>query len=157
HYRNRSPDQLTEEEVPSSPCCIPGRTGSAHSTLMRARRNSPEPRNALSIPTERGFGGKPPKKSEFRRHLAGSKMPKETFFTAISRWRVVKARSDRRVQTRFRRLFSAAVSLTIAHRADNFEHHPPARHLDRGDRPEPDAPVVDRRLSDPAGRNALAK
>ena len=27
--------------------------------------------------TERGFGGKPPKKLVFRRHLAGSKMPKE--------------------------------------------------------------------------------
>src|SRR5215467_11266200 len=29
----------------------------------------------------------------FRRHLAGSKMPKETFFTAISRWRVVSRRA----------------------------------------------------------------
>ena len=50
----------------------------------------------LFLNIERGFGGKPPKKSGFRRHLAGSKMPKEgskmpkeTFFTAISRWRVV--------------------------------------------------------------------
>jgi hypothetical protein len=31
----------------------------------------------LFLNTERGFGGKPPKKSGFRRHLAGSKMPKE--------------------------------------------------------------------------------
>src|SRR5262250_3132941 len=29
--------------------------------------------------TERGFGGKPPQKSEFRRHLAGSKMPRDVF------------------------------------------------------------------------------
>src|SRR5215471_15372057 len=34
----------------------------------------------LFLNTERGFGGKPPQKSGFRRHLAGSKMPKETFF-----------------------------------------------------------------------------
>jgi hypothetical protein len=47
----------------------------------------------LFLNTERGFGGKPPKKSGFRRHLAGSKMPKETFFTAISRWRVVSRRA----------------------------------------------------------------
>ena len=45
----------------------------------------------LFLNTERGFGGKPPQKSRFRRHLAGSKMPEETFFTAISRWRVVVA------------------------------------------------------------------
>jgi hypothetical protein len=31
----------------------------------------------LFLNTERGFGGKPPKKSGFRRRLAGSKMPKE--------------------------------------------------------------------------------
>src|SRR5262249_29012689 len=51
--------------------------------------------------TPSGFlGGKPPKKSGFRRHLAGSKMPKEgskmpkeTFFMAISRWRVVSRRA----------------------------------------------------------------
>jgi hypothetical protein len=54
----------------------------------------------LFLNIERGFGGKPPKKSGFRRHLAGSKMPKEgskmpkeTFFTAISRWRVVLRRA----------------------------------------------------------------
>src|SRR5262244_7330 len=29
----------------------------------------------------------------FHRHLAGSKMPKETFFTAISRWTVVSRRA----------------------------------------------------------------
>src|SRR5215472_14609650 len=64
----------------------------AHSSLMRARRNSREPRNALSN-TERGFGGKPPQKSGFRRHLAGSKMPKEgskmpkeTFFHGDLPW-----------------------------------------------------------------------
>src|SRR5215469_13391224 len=60
---------------------------------MRARRNSREPRNALSYSLTPGFGGKPPKKSGFRRHLAGSKIPKETFFTAISRWRVVSRRA----------------------------------------------------------------
>jgi len=31
----------------------------------------------LFLNTEPGFGGKPPKRSGFRRHLAGSKMPKE--------------------------------------------------------------------------------
>ena len=44
----------------------------------------------LFLNTERGFGGKPPKKSGFRRHLAGpkmpkagSKMPKETMMTSL--------------------------------------------------------------------------
>ena len=60
-----------------------------------AREETPESRGmpCLFLNTERGFGGKPPKKSGFRRHLAGSKMPKETFFTAISRWRVVSRRA----------------------------------------------------------------
>ena len=67
-----------------------------------AREETPESRGmpCLFLNTERGFGGKPPKKSGFRRHLAGSKMPKEgskmpkeTFFTAISRWRVVARRA----------------------------------------------------------------
>src|SRR6516165_3646095 len=35
------------------------------------------PRAFLFLNTERGFGGKPPKRSGFRRHLAGSKMPKD--------------------------------------------------------------------------------
>src|SRR5262249_40929700 len=73
---------------------LPLESDAVRFSLTRARRNSREPRNALSIlNTERGFGGKPPKKSGFRRHLAGSKMPKETFFTAISRWRVVSRRA----------------------------------------------------------------
>src|SRR5215469_10330679 len=61
----------------------------------RAREETRESRGmpCLFLNTERGFGGKPPKKSWFRRHLAGSKMPKETFFTAISRWRVVSRRA----------------------------------------------------------------
>src|SRR5215469_1071606 len=75
--------------------------GVAHSSLMRARRNSRERgMPCLFLNTERGFGGKPPQKSGFRRHLAGSKMPKEgskmpkeAFFTAISRWRVVSRRA----------------------------------------------------------------
>src|SRR5262249_27255155 len=60
-----------------------------------AREETPESRGmpCLFLNTERSFGGKPPKKSGFRRHLAGSKMPKETFFTAISRWRVVSRRA----------------------------------------------------------------
>src|SRR5215831_12331326 len=67
-----------------------------------AREETPESRGmpCLFLNTERGFGGKPPQKSGFRRHLAGSKMPKEgskmpkeTFFTAISRWRVVSRRA----------------------------------------------------------------
>src|SRR5215813_6158706 len=54
-----------------------------------AREETPESRGmpCLFLNTERGFGGKPPQKSGFRRHLAGpkmpkegSKMPKETFF-----------------------------------------------------------------------------
>src|SRR5215471_16727587 len=68
----------------------------------RAREETPESRGVpcLFLNTERGFGGKPFKESGFRRHLAGSKMPKEgskmpkeTFFTAISRWRVVSRRA----------------------------------------------------------------
>jgi len=47
----------------------------------------------LFLNTERGFGRKTTQKSGFRRHLAGSKMPEETFFTAISRWRVVPRRA----------------------------------------------------------------
>jgi len=39
--------------------------------LPHAREETPESRG---MP----FGGKPPKKLGFRRHLAGSKMPKET-------------------------------------------------------------------------------
>src|SRR5215471_1334153 len=60
-----------------------------------AREETAESRGmpCLFLNTERGFGGKPPKKSGFRRHLARSKMPKETFFTAISRWRVVSRRA----------------------------------------------------------------
>src|SRR5262249_24353305 len=44
-----------------------------------AREEAPESRGmpCLFLNTERGFGGKPPQKSGFRRHLAGSKMPKE--------------------------------------------------------------------------------
>jgi len=70
-------------------------------SLVRAKK-LPRAAECLvySLTTERGFGGKPPKKSGFRRHLAGSKMPqegskmpKETFFTAISRWRVVSRRA----------------------------------------------------------------
>src|SRR5262249_51546999 len=62
---------------------------------LRAREETRESRGmpCLFLNTERSFGGKPPKKSGFRRHLAGSKMPKETFFTAISRWRVVSRRT----------------------------------------------------------------
>src|SRR5215472_14791767 len=62
---------------------------------LRAREETRESRGipCLFLNTDRGFGGKPPKKSGFRRHLAGSKMPKETFFTAISRWREVSRRA----------------------------------------------------------------
>src|SRR5215468_10993191 len=44
-----------------------------------AREETPESRGmpCLFLNTERGSGGKPPQKSGFRRHLAGSKMPKE--------------------------------------------------------------------------------
>src|SRR5215472_6135811 len=76
------------------------RKGEIHPT--RAREETLESRGipCLFLNTERGFGGKPPKKSRFRRLLAGSKMPKEgskmpkeTFFMAISRWRVVSRRA----------------------------------------------------------------
>src|SRR5262249_22945459 len=45
----------------------------------RAREETPESRGmpCLFLNTERGFGGKPPQKSGFGRHLGGSKMPKE--------------------------------------------------------------------------------
>ena len=45
----------------------------------RAREETRESRGmpCLFLNTERGFGGKPSKKSGFRRRLAGSKMPKE--------------------------------------------------------------------------------
>src|SRR5215469_15202154 len=64
---------------------------SAGAFELRAREETRESRGmpCLFLNTERVLGGKPPKKSGFRRHLAGSKMPKETFFTAISRWRVI--------------------------------------------------------------------
>src|SRR5262249_9194314 len=47
----------------------------------RAREETRESRGVpcLFLNTERGFGGKPPKKSGFRRHLAGSKMLKRRF------------------------------------------------------------------------------
>jgi hypothetical protein len=63
--------------------------------VPHAREETPESRRmrSLFLNTERGFGGKPSKKSGFRRHLAGSKMPKETYFTAISRWRMVSRRA----------------------------------------------------------------
>src|SRR5215831_2261329 len=65
----------------------------AFSPHARAKKLARAAECRLFLDTERGFGGKPPKKSWFRRHLAGSKMPKETFFTAISRWRVVSRRA----------------------------------------------------------------
>ena len=85
--------------LPSTYSFGPCRLGVFH---PRAREETPESRGmpCLFLNTERGFGGKPPQKSGFRRHLAGSKMPKEgskmpkeTFFTAISRWRVVSRRA----------------------------------------------------------------
>src|SRR5215471_11418307 len=69
---------------------------------LHAREETLESRGipCLFLNAERGFGGKPPKKSGFVGILAGSKMPKEgskmpkeTFFTAISRWRVVSRRA----------------------------------------------------------------
>src|SRR5262249_39221598 len=74
---------------------LPGQAcASAGAFELRAREETRESRGmpCLFLNTERVLGGKPPKKSGFRRHLAGSKMPKETFFTAISRWRVVSRR-----------------------------------------------------------------
>ena len=60
-----------------------------------AREETRESRGmpCLFLNTERVLGGKPPKKSGFRRHLAGSKIPEETFFTAISRWKLVSRRA----------------------------------------------------------------
>src|SRR5499425_2585004 len=43
--------------------------------------------------TERGFGGKPPQKSEFRRHLAGSKMPRDVFHGDLPLERGLAARA----------------------------------------------------------------
>src|SRR5215469_15333138 len=75
------------------PCAFPS----------RAREETRESRGmpCLFLNTERGFGGKPPKKSGFHRHLAGSKMPKETFFTAISRWRVAEPALLKRARDEF--------------------------------------------------------
>src|SRR5262245_7092778 len=52
---------------------------SSRTPVSCAREETPESRGmpCLFLNTERGFGGKPPQKSGFRRHLAGSKMPKE--------------------------------------------------------------------------------
>src|SRR5215469_3139505 len=67
-----------------------------------AREETRESRGmaSLFLNTERVFGRKTTQKSGFRRHLAGSKMPKEgskmpkeTFLTAISGWRVVSRRA----------------------------------------------------------------
>ena len=61
----------------------------AHSSLTR-REETRESRGmpCLFLNTERDFGGKPPKKSGFCRHLAGSKMPKETFLrrSPVGEW-----------------------------------------------------------------------
>jgi hypothetical protein len=77
--------------------CIVGRKDSFPPRVSPscAREETPESRGmpCLFLNTERGFGGKPPKKSGFRRHLAGSKMLKETFFTAISLCRVLHSRA----------------------------------------------------------------
>src|SRR5262249_37929875 len=58
---------------------FPGRTPFSRIPVSCAREETPESRGmpCLFLNTERGFGGKPPQKSGFRRHLAGSKMPKE--------------------------------------------------------------------------------
>ena len=60
-----------------------------------AREETRESRGmaCLFLNTERVFGRKTTQKSGFRRHHAGSKMPTETFFMAISRWRVVSRRA----------------------------------------------------------------
>src|SRR5215468_5402698 len=52
---------------------------SAGAFELRAREETRESRGmpCLFLNTERVLGGKPPQKSGFRRHLAGSKMPKE--------------------------------------------------------------------------------
>ena len=58
---------------------MPGRAAPAASDPRippsHAREETPESRGmpCLFLNTERGFGGKPPKKSGFRRHLAGQK------------------------------------------------------------------------------------
>ena len=84
---------------------------SAGAFELRAREETRESREMPCpfLNTERVLGGKPPQKSGFRRHLAGSKMPEETFFTAISRWRVVSRRSMPRVFGRGSRSQPAAL------------------------------------------------
>ena len=59
-----------------------------------AREETPASRGmpCLFLNTERGFGGKLPKNRGFFGILR-VKMPEETFFTAISRWRVVSRRA----------------------------------------------------------------
>src|SRR5262249_10259760 len=55
-----------------------------------AREETPESRGVpcLFLNTERGFGGKPPKKSGFRRHLAGQKCLKRRFLrrSPVGEW-----------------------------------------------------------------------
>jgi len=76
---------------------MPGNRKKGHRRdfLPHAREETPESRGmpCLFLNTERVLAENHPKKWRFRRHLAGSKMPKETFFTAISRWRVVSRRA----------------------------------------------------------------
>ena len=83
-------------------CIPPSRAQPAPAQIEACRAFSPHARAKklaraaecliYSLTPSGVLGGKPPKKSGFRRHLAGSKMPKETFFTAISRRRVVSRR-----------------------------------------------------------------
>src|SRR5215831_8754094 len=61
------------------------RKGEIHPTRVREETLESRGMPCLFLNTQRGFGGKPPKKSGFRRHLAGSKMPKEKL-RARRRW-----------------------------------------------------------------------
>src|SRR5215467_8629574 len=87
--------QLSVPRVTTILSCLQPRGTFSRIPASCAREETLESRGmpCLFLNTERGFGIKPPQKSGFRRHLAGSKMLKETFFTAISRWRVVLRRA----------------------------------------------------------------
>src|SRR5215469_4714927 len=71
--------QLSVPRVTTILSCLQPRGTFSRIPASCAREETPESRGmpCLFLNTERGFGGKPPQKSGFRRHLAGSKMPKE--------------------------------------------------------------------------------
>jgi non-homologous end joining protein Ku len=151
----RSPQgDLDAEMVTIARAIIRQRTGKLSIGCVspsHAREETPESRR-MPYPflnTELDFGGKPPKKSGFRRHLAGSKMPKKCLRRRFLRRSPVgewsrRARSMPRVFGRGSRSQPAArvsdrddaeplcARHCMAHAMDNVgvaDHNPPAGRL----------------------------